>query len=193
MTIRPTSLLTTLQLLLIACISLLSIQVVHSQVDSDGELIYSFDFLQECEDNHADCEQWAIHGECFGNLRFMQNECRKSCGFCEVLADTSGRTTRAQALYRGSDMGIGQRVDPTIDGTTEQDIQYILTKGRNYMKFVAMESFSEEVIARCKNKHANCAVWAALGQCQVPEHQEWMLPNCGPVCGSCDVVERSMM
>jgi len=36
----------------------------------------------KCVDDHADCERWALRGECYKNSEFMRLECQKSCGVC---------------------------------------------------------------------------------------------------------------
>ena len=36
----------------------------------------------ECQDSNAECGNWAAHGECHSNPRFMLMQCAKSCNVC---------------------------------------------------------------------------------------------------------------
>jgi hypothetical protein len=83
---------------------------------------------------------------------------------------------------RGEDLGVAQ-VMSDEDGTKKEDIYYLIHKARNYMKFIVPQKFKADMYDTCTNKYERCAMWALDGMCD--SEPEWMLRDCGPMCGSC--------
>ena len=52
------------------------------------------------------------------------------------------------------------------DGTKEEDIHFLLHKARNYMNYVAIPTYGEEITTICQNKDAYCAQWALDNWCE---------------------------
>jgi hypothetical protein len=70
----------------------------------------------------------------------------------------------------GSDLGVPQIVDPEH----YQAILDTIQEGRAYLA-----SF-EPALKRCKNKHENCGLWAALGECH--KNPSFMQSMCAVFC-----------
>jgi len=63
------------------------------------------DVLAKCEDQHAQCEQWATLGECEANKRFMLSGCSASCGVCGAKKTGCARRIVTPGHVAGGDMG----------------------------------------------------------------------------------------
>jgi hypothetical protein len=87
--------------------------------------------------------------------------------------------------WRAQDLGVAQTL-VWRDGTREEDVQWIIQKSRNYIRKVVPEYFQEGMPGICKNTHEMCSIWAMQGECD--SNAVYMLPNCAPVCGSCEAL-----
>jgi hypothetical protein len=82
----------------------------------------------------------------------------------------------------GCDLGEPQQ----LDATYSEDIFKRVEQAREYIqKIVMTDEKLTEVRSICKNKHANCAFWSVLGECE--NNPGYMNVNCAPVCQSCEV------
>lgn len=55
----------------------------RSQAEDDAHVLEArLAFTQSCDDEHAQCSQWAKMGECTNNPRFMVSACAVSCDAC---------------------------------------------------------------------------------------------------------------
>lgn len=45
-----------------------------------------------CTDDHEQCEEWAVYGECEKNPGYMRDKCRKACKMCQVGKGVEGRS-----------------------------------------------------------------------------------------------------
>jgi hypothetical protein len=80
----------------------------------------------------------------------------------------------------GSDMGESQ----TLSSELKPEILDRIAKARVYMEMVAVDDKYDEVKGICKNRHAFCATWSLLGECET--NLGYMMVNCAPVCESCE-------
>uniref|UniRef100_A0A914EM91 ShKT domain-containing protein n=1 Tax=Acrobeloides nanus TaxID=290746 RepID=A0A914EM91_9BILA len=64
----------------------------------------SFNITNECTNRHISCIQWQRDGQCQGNSElFMHENCRESCGFCNIRKRdrcTRARTPAPQQVVR---------------------------------------------------------------------------------------------
>lgn len=86
---------------------------------------------------------------------------------------------------RAKDLGVAQTLIGQ-DGTKTVDVQWVIQKARNYMLKVVPEDFEEGMPSICRNTHEMCSIWAMQGECD--DNPAYMLPNCAPVCGSCEAL-----
>lgn len=81
----------------------------------------------------------------------------------------------------GADMGEPQ----IVDGSRTEDILMHIADTRRYMKEkVMVDSKYEKVRDICVNKHASCAFWSVVGECE--KNPAYMHINCAPVCRTCE-------
>ena len=52
-----------------------------------------------CKDNYENCESLVSQGNCQSSPKFMQDSCRKSCGFCYQIEVTWGNGVEVQFGY----------------------------------------------------------------------------------------------
>ncbi|CAB9515288.1 Prolyl 4-hydroxylase subunit alpha-1 [Seminavis robusta] len=85
----------------------------------------------------------------------------------------------------GADLGVPQ----TVDVRYPQEILAVIHEGRNYFEdWVKRDPFYAPVVELCKNQHENCALWAALGECE--KNAAYMKHHCPIVCKSCEVLHH---
>ena len=160
----------------------LSLCLFSAAVVAEEEAIEEEDWFDSfCTDSHEKCEYWASQGECENNPVYMKKNCQKSCESCFSEYDD------IRPIYdksnRGADLGVAQERQNFEDGTQKADIDWIISKTRNYMLFVKI---GEERRKACRNQHEKCAYWALLGQCD--SNREYMFKECAPVCGACEAL-----
>jgi hypothetical protein len=81
----------------------------------------------------------------------------------------------------GEDLGVKQG----FDEEEKDKVIPILGKARSYLREVVFqEPQYAPVRENCKNLHAFCAFWAAVGECE--SNANYMNVTCAPVCQSCD-------
>ena len=94
-------------------------------------------------------------------------------------------------LREAKDMGVAQNLDSQKSGgfnIARDIIETTILNARQYMENEVLGGkMSTDTVKLCKNEHADCAIWAAAGECEVN-------PNCKfPMrvwCGLWSVVER---
>jgi hypothetical protein len=73
--------------------------------------------------------------------------------------DEDGDCHKWLDLTRGEDMGVLQSIHFLDDDMKRPDIEFMIAKARNYLKYVHDESRFD-----CENMHKLCAFWAAGGE-----------------------------
>lgn len=63
-----------------------------------------------------------------------------------------------------ADLGLAQRII-LEDATRPEDMSWIISKARNYMKEVVPNKFGPAMSKLCRNRHRQCAYWAWKGEC----------------------------
>jgi hypothetical protein len=82
----------------------------------------------------------------------------------------------------GDDLGEPQILHATYSDSIFKRVE----ESREYMQNTVMtDARFDEVRSLCKNKHASCAFWSVLGECE--NNPGYMQVNCAPVCKSCEV------
>jgi hypothetical protein len=111
----------------------------------------------------------------------MLTNCRVSCYQC------SNELWSEEELSNGSDMGEPQQlvVDDAEKGTrAAEDIPFLISKARKYMRTVVTEKFEFGMNEICWNKHENCSFWALFGECEAnPECEFFICARLFCVCG----------
>ena len=78
-------------------------------------------------------------------------------------------------LREAKDMGVAQNLNSQNSGgfnIARDVIETTLLNARQYMENEVLGGkMSQDTVKLCKNEHADCAIWAAAGECEVN-------PNC---------------
>lgn len=123
-----------------------------------------------CTDDNKLCAEWAEMGECEKNPNYMLNNCKRSCHVCK---------------FDGS-YGLIQNNHPNDEN--HEDISRIIDEMKTYMENDIYNNPELNFLGpRCKNRHQDCALWAAVGECDV--NPSYMQMNCAPVCKSCHLLD----
>ena len=132
------------------------------------------DKFQECRDLRTDCNL----DEC-ATSRFTRDHCPQTCEMC---SDQSGwrKAKRRRPLVDhalvfdvvGRDLGVAQIV--SLGNETAE-----IERARQYVS--VLPDLNKK---RCRNRSANCAFWAALGEC-TKGSRAYMITECAPVCETC--------
>ena len=121
----------------------------------------------DCRDNHEKCSEWTSLGECENNPNYMLRNCKFSCNNCfGELDDPLVSTDPKDYKDHGSDLGVEQQLSYYKDGTNQHDIQFLISKTRNYMNHFVKEEYGSDLVKSCKNLNKECAYWALLGDCE---------------------------
>lgn len=118
------------------------------------------EITEDCKDEHEGCEGWAGKNECENNSSFMLKSCKLSCGICMPL--NLGEVQifegfKSLTVYR-------------------QSIEYL-------EKEVMVKPEYAKIRRHCTNTHADCTLWAALGECQ--SNPKYMHKGCPLACRKC--------
>lgn len=146
----------------------------------------------DCFDANADCPGWVVAGECEANLGFMRENCRLSCRICPGLAAVG------DAVESATGGGAPLCADETRDcaiwmkaGECHSNRDFMLESCRRSCGFCdgaagGAEGSAQAVMAGavCVDTKAECATWAAGGQCA--KNGDWMRLHCKRACGLCE-------
>ena len=107
----------------------------------------------------------------------------ESTSVSEASPELASPSEKIQDAALGGDMGEAQVIDPVY----ANEILNLIQEASAYMKNeVAVEAKYASLREICVNKHALCAFWAALGECE--SNPGYMKVNCGPICKSCEML-----
>ncbi|KAL3905229.1 MAG: hypothetical protein SGARI_004564 [Bacillariaceae sp.] len=129
----------------------------------------------------------------------MEERCPRSCRRCPDQVE--------EDLWYAMDMGVEQKLWSEILDVSEEETDELILAAREYMKTVDLP---EELRADCRNEEPECALWAAIGECESNAilyrmhtnalsyrilHSFSLLSrlivviyNCGPMCKSCEML-----
>lgn len=65
------------------------------------------------------------------------------------------------------------------DGTLEQDIFWLVSQARSYMRYAVPLRYEEGMERICRNYNEQCAYWALIGECQSNPECTWMEQESG--------------
>jgi len=139
-----------------------------------------------CEDTHELCQFWAEQDECIHNPNYMLQGCKKSCNACGESIPAlqgSGGGGAAKKVGPGSTYGEIQEVE----GPHKEAAIKKIAEMDKYMAEVVSTPEYDSVRAQCTNRHAQCAFWAVVGECE--KNPSYMKLHCPPVCESCHLLE----
>lgn len=134
-------------------------------------------------------------GECDKNPNYMLQNCMKSCGVCEEIAEEEDQDEVAERMLdqtasvetmmeRTANFGVKQ----IADGDQKEKTLDIVKTSLNYMeKSEDFRSLSLEIRNNCKNKNQLCSFWAAIGECQ--KNMAFMKIQCAPACQTCHLID----
>lgn len=89
-------------------------------------------------------------------------------------------------VVRNNHYGIAQ--SNSEDQENYEEIRDLLAKMENYMQNEIRDNPDlRYLLPRCKNRHAECAFWAHIGECDA--NPSYMLTNCAPVCNTCHLLD----
>jgi len=156
-----------------------------------------------CKDDDENCSGWADMGECENNPKYMEKNCRKSCGTCETMAnkkieDISTKLNKkiedvstnledvSTMLKRTAKFGAIQ----SADGNMREKILDKMKSMLDYMeKSDDYLSLPSKIRKNCKNNNGLCSFWAALGECE--KNIAFMKIQCAPACQSCHLIDMA--
>merc|ERR1712038_1938041 len=105
----------------------------------------------------------------------MHSNCRLSCGTCQGGV--------------AAEYGKPQSLNENLENYNE--LVEVIEKMEKYMtEEIAGNPDLSYLSSRCKNRHADCAFWSLLGECD--ENPGYMLTNCAPVCNTCHLLDFSV-
>ena len=119
---------------------------------------------EPCEDLEDEnlCQFWAETNECDLNAEWMMINCRRSCGACDIIQETTQQgTSPPTTVPDATTMMIETEIPTGPTGTTTPPI--------------------------CEDTDVLCAYWAENGECEI--NLEWMPQNCPVSCDTCDLVK----
>jgi hypothetical protein len=116
-----------------------------------------------CEDSIESCGLWSEAGECENNSVWMLENCRLSCGVCEVEIVCEDSDNRC-SLWATS-------------GECEANPNYMMANCKLSCAICEVDEVG-------KDDNDQCAGWASIGECE--SNPTYMLPNCHESCGQCN-------
>ena len=82
----------------------------------------------------------------------------------------------------------GVKQTGTNDSAEGKKTQAIIDASEKYVReIVKVDPKYAKVRADCKNRHPQCAYWAAIGECEA--NPKYMLLQCAPSCQTCDKID----
>ena len=132
----------------------------------------------KCEDVELGCVEWAKDRQCEENPSFMLQFCAKSCNACG--GDEMEGPYDEEFFDEEDDYGHDGGFDE-YGLVQEMDEHYVeeIFKAIEDMRLYFEEARSDPgttakmhlILDNCKNKHASCAFWKIMGECEaVSEH-----------------------
>lgn len=102
----------------------------------------------------------------------MMLDCAKSCATCGMDETEFARTRNQRALLY--DVGGDERLLETPYGMAQEQadadaqavVKEVIANYTKYMETTIMADPKSTVKTTCKNRHAKCAVWTAMGKCK---------------------------
>ena len=160
----------------------------------------------ECGDDHIECVGWAVKGQCTSNRRYMESNCKRSCGKCGSCFDKAAECTtwadsgqcEANAAYMRSSCaftcgycdGVGDADGSKLCVDDFTDCQIWARGGdclsnAGYMGVHCRRSCALCADGTCKDDQpaAKCAQWAKTGECE--KNAGYMKKACARTCGLC--------
>ena len=128
---------------------------------------------EECTDLAPDCGQRALDQGCITDFVNMEVACARTCLICgNQVGD------KVFGLYHAEPQDI------PVPGNSDDETLEVLEASDHYMfEVVYKEPEFESVMTRCKNQHASCSFWSAVGECYT--NGSYMEVNCAPACQTC--------
>jgi len=121
-----------------------------------------------CQDEGAECEGWALIGECSKNTVYMHKQCRKSCGLC--IPERHVNKVKLTDDYKED-----EDEDEAQDHAHRAEYDRLLQHAR---RNAASHRFQA-----CHDTSDSCQSWQRLGECM--RNPEYMLGECKVSCGVC--------
>ena len=138
---------------------------------------------EECRDVAMDCWDRALEQGCITDFVNMQVDCRRTCLLCgNRIGD------KVYALYNEEPQDI------PVAGNFVTETWDIIEATDQYMYETVYDDDDDDdlldIATECKNRHASCSFWSAIGECQ--SNTRYMEINCAPACQTCGkfVLER---
>mmetsp|Transcript_20930 Transcript_20930/g.45770 ORF Transcript_20930/g.45770 Transcript_20930/m.45770 type:complete len:687 (+) Transcript_20930:117-2177(+) len=123
----------------------------------------------ECEDYHAECQEWASNGKCSYNNGFMSLHCPKACNYCQ-----SRRTSSAGYGYLAP-APVAMPAGVTMTGITH-------TGQLKVVDFMTAAPAAGGATS-CVDSSTSCGGWAQNGECI--KNPTYMLKSCPVSCKQC--------
>ena len=159
--------------------------------DDDTSLFHcvSTQEMTPCQDEHANCMNWAKQGECSKNAAYMIFNCRKSCETCVRYVWKYEQSSAPCTVVIQLRLPLILVVLSLHHGTTQRchsledlkGVMKILVETQQYIYDVM--SLKASMFQSCVSRSPNCASLALHGDCT--SNPSWMVENCPAVCGLC--------
>ncbi|CAG5136844.1 unnamed protein product, partial [Candidula unifasciata] len=141
-----------------------------------------------CSDVFQDrkCQMWKERGDCVTNQRWMQINCRATCGLCGDVA------TRPQVNCKNAPEHEAKCDEWAKDGECSVNADWMFTNCRKSCALCDVDGIGfsgnttgvDEDNMACENNDPMCEEWAAGGECG--KNPSWMITNCRQACNKCD-------
>lgn len=123
--------------------------------------------IVHCKNEHPQCEEWKIRGECRTNPQYMLYNCRQACEMCVTLH-----------------VGTTQRMLDVHQSFTTRSFLGALIATQQYVYDQAMGMVDKaRMYQTCVNRHELCTHWKLLGECS--NNAKYMTEHCPAACQTC--------